>query len=1268
MATAPQVARPAPKNETYVEEQLRRARQRIRRLDTLAAVFGFILITLAYGLALVCLDRWLTLPSLARQVALGGYVLGAGVYLWFMLARPWMRPINPYFAARQLEQMVPEAKNSVVNWLDLREQKLAPAIRNAVSSRAAKDMSRTNVDEAISGRRVGRLGAAATVLVLAAVVLLLICQPTQFFSLLRRTFVPFVETGVATRTYLEVIQPVTPVATVPLNQSVPFEVQLSGREPRFGQPDAPAVHFRYSQAEPVYQERPLEPGDQPHAWLFRLPAFEVHTGFYYYLSAGDFRTPEYQVRAVSGPLLTSFDVTYTPRAYLRREKYKTTQPTLEALRGTAISILAHTNRTVRDGSLQINGVAEPVVGQRVLGQPDTLQFQFVLDKGDSYRIRFTSEEGEASGDSVPYGIKILTDLAPQVELKEPNKDVTLPANGALPLEGVASDDFGITSMTLRLQVANGPNLQPKAYRQDEKKSFKFDDGTYPRTLQYHEVLDLTKVKDEAGQVVAFKAGQVIEYWLEAADNCDYPPPGPNVGRTEKTYKINLVPAEKDPQKSQDQRKKAEEQARKEQQQQDQDHDKTNKEQHQGKGPQPENNPENSKPNDPKGSDPKGDDPKTQPNDPKNPPNQPDNPQKPPEQPADPKTKPAGGDNASQSPEQKERDDKLQKMAEKVKQQLDKHPGEAKPEEKPKPDQSSASDGPKGNEPPKENKAESKPNGSKKDGDNQPGGNKQGGSEKKESGEKKPGGTPQAQPDDAGHTKDNGGSGQAGQPGGNTGGSKEAGNAPGKPGDQKGANSGDKTGDKASATGGGKPSPEQPKNSKDPGKESVANSKPSNAPPGEGKPQPSPSAQDGTSAQGNEAGTSGSSGSGSEKMRETGRDEVKGLADQLKSKDPGQRENAAKELNDIARRGSDPQAQKDAREALKKDGRPAPSGDSHANENPPNGNDNGNGGNGKSNLEKAADELREKAGQMGKDIDKMSPKEFDEFVQKMADEIKEQAKTGKPSGDNSGKKSGPPSDEELRKMGMSREQFDKVAKGIADKMGQPSPREVQKEVENARKADPSKFGKELDKMSPEEREQMVNQIAEELRKQAKDGKPAPTEKKGAPTDEELKQSKLTREELERLSKAVADRMRQLGQDGPDGIIDHPTGRPEQRDPVDPTHRRKAGDLTLEQFKDKVTAKDLEQLKMTPEEYQRFLREYAELQKRQPKNSGGPETLPGPRLGDRGPITTPHTVNPTGKAPTDVLPGAAPAQAPPEYRNAYQEFTQGLSQVKRPADKK
>src|SRR5688572_5630248 len=127
----------APKNDAFVEAQLDRARRRIRLLDLLTALLGFLAGTLAFGLVMAVLDSWLELSATARGIGFGLYAVAALVYLGFAVVLPLSRRINPYYAARKVEENIPDAKNSVVNWLDLHDDERLPGpIHQAVSQKA----------------------------------------------------------------------------------------------------------------------------------------------------------------------------------------------------------------------------------------------------------------------------------------------------------------------------------------------------------------------------------------------------------------------------------------------------------------------------------------------------------------------------------------------------------------------------------------------------------------------------------------------------------------------------------------------------------------------------------------------------------------------------------------------------------------------------------------------------------------------------------------------------------------------------------------------------------------------------------------------------------------------------------------------------------------------------------------------------------------------------------------------------------------------------
>ena len=314
----------------------------------------------------------------------------------------------------------------------------------------------------------------------------------------------------------------------------------------------PALLYRHEEGEP-YRKRFLQPDESSKEWAATVGPLDVSNGFTYKVAAGDAETPEYRVSVRAAPLISEFLATYHYRDYSTAPTTRRTERKLEDYRGTLVTITARTNRVLKDGRLDFDGadgVGDLIRPEPVPNEPQVLRFRMVLDRSGKYRLRFTSIEGEAYIETTSSDVVVIPDLPPQVRLTEPAKDVTLPANGQLELKGDATDDFGIARLTLRLHIVGGGKLKSKPYMADKLGQPNF--GT-PRVVEYHDLLDLPSLKDAHGKPADLKPGTEIEYWLEAADACDYP--RPNVTASRPRYKIKIAEPE-DAAKQQKQREEA----------------------------------------------------------------------------------------------------------------------------------------------------------------------------------------------------------------------------------------------------------------------------------------------------------------------------------------------------------------------------------------------------------------------------------------------------------------------------------------------------------------------------------------------------------------------------------------------------------------------------------------------------------------------------------------------------------------------------------------
>lgn len=715
----------AAKLGAQVDEQLAQATSRIRTHDLMFGGLVLLALVLVYTTAMIVLDKSFNLPQWVRQVSLLGFVGAFAGTAYLTIVSPLRKKINPLYAAKQVESTIEDAKNSVTGYVDAQQKgTLNATVKAALASRAAKSVAGADVNKAVDHRSLVYLGGVAVVLFLTLVVLFFVFRPAQFGSLVGRTFAPFTSGDIKTQTQIELTKPNPPEPTVTDGQTVTVSVHISGKVPRTDAPDRVRLMVRHNPADPNYTEVTMPNGDTSRDFEVRVPNHLVQNGFWYKVAAGDAETPEYKVTVRSLPLFTRFQAAYEPPKYLRRKIEIVDSPIIQGYRGTTVLLTAGTNHEVRDGLMVIEPGGAVVKSAPVTDDPRAMHFRFTLKEPGRYKITYTTLDGEKSAEPFQSTITVLTDAAPTLVIDKPEEEeVTLPANGQLAIDGKVGDDFGIDTITLKMRLtgAAARDLPDRPFLYGKNTSFKREkDGTWPTNVDYKDSVDFAQLKkDAAGLDFELKPDMVIEYWLEAADNCTEPKP--NVGKSA-VKRVRLAPPvaeepKKEELKQQKNDRKTEEKKHNDNQQQKLEQEKRDQPKNdQNQQGQPEGAPkqDNSNEGGPKkdGSDPMG---APQPkmndpqeggpkkdgmsggmggmNDPMNPPkNMNDKSDNPPKQPNDPSTQPMdpnmgmGGNQPPTAPMPKNQDEKdVQRKAEDLNraiEQENKNGGSAKPNEAP----------------------------------------------------------------------------------------------------------------------------------------------------------------------------------------------------------------------------------------------------------------------------------------------------------------------------------------------------------------------------------------------------------------------------------------------------------------------------------------------------------------------------------------------------------------------------------------------------------
>jgi hypothetical protein len=551
---------PAAKFGSQVDEQIAQATARIRTHDLALGGLTLAALTAGYAAAMISLDKYLNLPEWVRQLSLAGFLAVLAAAGYFLIARPLRRRINPLYAAARVEDTIEDPKNSVTGYVEAQETgRVSAGVKAAMSARAARAVGDADVNQAVDPRRLVVAGGILVALLVALAVLFFVFRPAQFSSLVGRAFVPFSSDPIATRTQLTLTRPDPADPTVSAGQTVTVAVRVGGKVPPAGAPDRVRLLIRHNPADPNYDELPMMEGETTRDWQLEVPKYLVQNGFWYKVAAGDAETPEYKVSVRSLPLFTDYEVRYEYPAYTRLPAAKATDPNLRAYRGTKVTLTARANRDVRDGQLKFEAAGlPPVPGAVVPDRKDALRFRFVATEPTRYRLHFSAANGDRN-DPPAFLVAIDSDQPPRVEVTKPEEPETAaPANGQLAVDGTIGDDFGIDKYRLRLRVGDR-DLAP-VYPGDGKPASlrREKDGTWPTDLSasggFKLSADLGKLTFAGGEKYEPKENDVVEFWVEAIDNCtetkpvegwgDKPQPG-NVGRSE-SRRLRLTAPQTEP--------------------------------------------------------------------------------------------------------------------------------------------------------------------------------------------------------------------------------------------------------------------------------------------------------------------------------------------------------------------------------------------------------------------------------------------------------------------------------------------------------------------------------------------------------------------------------------------------------------------------------------------------------------------------------------------------------------------------------------------------
>ncbi|HND55498.1 MAG TPA: hypothetical protein PLV92_23955, partial [Pirellulaceae bacterium] len=210
-ASPPALSQPGPPraDEQVIERQLRKARRQVKLIELGSGLLVLVVGVLAYLGAAILIDHWVwELGGVTRWLALAGLVAAAGWYSGKVLLPILIRGINPNYAAWAIEQTTPSLKNSLLNFLLLRQQrdKVSEGVLRALEQQTAAAVEPLPIEATIDHGKLLRLGYVLAA-ILAVLAVYKVASPKDPLPTVARVLTPWSSIARPTRVQIRDVQP-----------------------------------------------------------------------------------------------------------------------------------------------------------------------------------------------------------------------------------------------------------------------------------------------------------------------------------------------------------------------------------------------------------------------------------------------------------------------------------------------------------------------------------------------------------------------------------------------------------------------------------------------------------------------------------------------------------------------------------------------------------------------------------------------------------------------------------------------------------------------------------------------------------------------------------------------------------------------------------------------------------------------------------------------------------------------------------------------------
>ena len=283
--------------------------------------------------------------------------------------------------------------------------------------------------------------------------------------------------------------------SVTLEQGKSFQpaIQFTGETP-----SELRLAFKTDIEEEYRTRMPVESSDDS----IMFSSLNLNTSGSYYFDMDGYKSEEFRAEVQLLPRFESLSVTVIPPDYTRLDSTLYSYPfsNIRAYKGSTIMINGKSNKEL--GGISFIRQSEQDTLQLTADEVRNYSHSFELSRQDTLSFSMVDNFGLANKNSFEFVVEPLEDEYPFVQLNRPEGNLEMKNPENLTLEYEASDDFGLISARLRVEIQ-------KAFKNDaEDQSISLPLPALNRPEQYE--WEVTKLNP--------KPRDLITYWIEVTDN------------------------------------------------------------------------------------------------------------------------------------------------------------------------------------------------------------------------------------------------------------------------------------------------------------------------------------------------------------------------------------------------------------------------------------------------------------------------------------------------------------------------------------------------------------------------------------------------------------------------------------------------------------------------------------------------------------------------------------------------------------------------------